>query len=116
MQQKKKHPSGKELADFFAGKSVAESLLPSLKEKINAIQAKGKTAWVGVGPCNAWIGSSEIGASSPYLSDTKSIPYFSPLESTAKVSVAFQNGFWSVLNEGLPIKPSRYTFREVVRS
>ena len=112
--QQKKHPTGKELADFFAGKSIAEAMIPSLKEKIAAIQADGKTAWIGVGPCNAFIGCSEVGASSPYLTHTKNLPYFSPLESTEKVSVAFQNGFWCVLNEEIQIKPSRYMFREVV--
>ena len=112
--KKSAQPSGKEIADFFAGESIAEALLPSLKEKIQSIQGKGKTAWIGVGPCNAFIACSEAGASSPYLSDARNVPYFSPLESTAKVSTAFQNGFWCGLSKELQIKPSRYMFREVM--
>ena len=112
--KKSAQPSGKEIADFFAGEAVAEALLPDLKERIQAIQQKDKTAWIGVGPCNAFIACSNIGASSPYLSDAKNVPYFSPLESTAKVSTAFQNGFWCGLCKELKIKPSRYMFREVM--
>jgi hypothetical protein len=112
--KKSAQPSGKEIADFFAGEAVAEALLPSLKVKIQAIQTNGKTAWVGVGPCNAWIGSSDVGASSPYLSDTRSVPYFTPRENPGKTSIAFQNGFWCGLSKELQIKPSRYMFREVM--
>ena len=106
--------SGKELRDFFVGESTAEAMLPELKERIQAIQEKGKTAWVGVGPCNAFIACSDVGASSPYLSDTKNVPYFPPLQKTTKASIAFQNGFWCGLGKGLQIKSSRYMFREVV--
>ena len=112
MKEESARPSGKEISDFFAGKSAAEMLLPSLKKRIKEIQADGKTAWVGVGSCNAFIGFSENGASSPYLINTKSVPY-PPLGSYEKASVAFRNGFWCVLNEELQIKSSRYMFREV---
>ncbi len=105
-------PSGKEISDFFAGKAAAEILLPNLKKKIREIQADGKTAWVGVGPCSAFIGFSENGASSPYLMNTKSVPY-PPSMDSEKASVAFRNGIWCVLNKELQIKSSRYMFREV---
>ena len=110
----KKHPSGKEVADFFAGEAAAEMLIPSLREKVNLIQADGKTAWLGVGIANAFIGSSEKGASSPLLTDVKNIAY-TRNPNGEKYSVPFMNGVWYGFSKAFQIQHSRYTFREVLK-